>query len=110
MTTEGEGWKRVSGVVGSAATFSIREKFQAVLKHFQFDEQWRKEMEHSFKTWHEVRQHLFHYKDRTSQSEDDLKKAILDQCQIAGAINVLILKLIGYSGLMRANTFWDGYR
>jgi hypothetical protein len=109
-TTESEGWKRVSGVVGGAATFSIREKFQAVLKHFQFDEIWLKEMEHSFKTWHEVRQHLFHYKDRTSQSEDDLKKAILDQCQIAGAINVLILKLIGYSGLMRANTFWGDYR
>ena len=109
-TTEGEGWKRVSGVIGGAATFSIREKFQAVLKHFQLDEQWRKEMEHSFKTWHEVRQHLFHYKDRTSQSDDDLKQAILDQCQIAGAINVLILKVTGYSGLMRANTFSGGYR
>ena len=109
-TIEGEGWKRMSGAVGSAAPFTIREKFQAVLKHFQLDEQWRKEMENSFKTWHAVRQHLFHYKDRTSQSEDDLKKAILDQCQIAGTINFLILKLIGYSGLMRANSFWGDYR
>jgi hypothetical protein len=59
---------------------------------------------------HGARQHLFHYKERTSETEDDKKKAILDQCRIAGAINVLLLKLVGYSGLMRVSTFEGVYR
>lgn len=110
IADEGEGWKRMNGVIRSADPFSTSKKFQAVLDQLQFDPQWRNDMELAFKTWYEVRQHLFHYKERTSQSEDDQKKAILDQCQIAGAINVIVLKLIGYSGLMRASTLEGKYR
>lgn len=110
IAAEGEGWKRMDGVVRSADPFSTPKKFQAVLDQLQFDSQWRKDMELAFKTWYEARQHLFHYKERTSESEDDKKKAILDQCQIAGAINVLLLKLIGYSGVMRASTLEGKYR
>jgi hypothetical protein len=110
IAVEDEGWKRMTGVVWSADPFSTPKKFQAVLDQLQFDPQWRKDMELAFKTWYEARQHLFHYKERISQSEEDLKKAIFDQCQIAGAINVLLLKLIGYSGLMRASTFEGKYR
>ena len=102
IAAEGEGWKRMDGVVRCAEPFSTPKKFQAILDQLQFDPQWRKDMELTFKTWYEARQHLFHYKERTSQSEDDLKKGRDPyQCQIAGAINVLLLKLIGYSGLMR---------
>ena len=100
----------MNGVIRSADPFSTPKKFQAVLDWFQFDPQWRNHMELAFKTWNEARQHLFHYKERTSESEDDKKKAILDQCQIAGAMNVLLLKLIGYSGLMRASTLEGKYR
>lgn len=110
IVAECEGWKRMYAVVQGGQDFSIREMFQAILNHFQFDQQWRSEMELAFKTWHRARQGLFHHKYRAYPSEDDLKKAVIDQCQVAGAINVLILKLIGYAGLMRASTLEGKYR
>jgi hypothetical protein len=43
-------------------------------------------------------------------SEDELKASIINESQIAGAINILLLKLFGYSGHMRHSAFEDGYR
>jgi len=44
------------------------------------------------------------------RSEDDLKEISLAESRIAGAINILLLKLFGYSGYIRHSAFEDGYR
>jgi hypothetical protein len=67
-------------------------------------------MKRAFSTWYKARNELFHDKKRTVLSEDQQRKNLMDECQIAAAVNVLILKLIGYSGLMRASTLWGDYR
>lgn len=110
VADECEGWHRMFKRIADTPLFSTRKKFQAVLNHFQFDQHWRTEMERAFSTWENARHKLVHLKERTTLTEDDQKKDVADQCQIAGAVNVLVLKVIGYSGLMRANTLSQNYR
>ena len=110
IADECEGLHRMYRTVDSTGIFSIPKKFQAILNHLQLDEHWRREMKQAFSIWNKARNELFHLKERTTLSEDDQKKDLTDQCQIAAAVNVLILKLIGYSGPMRASTLWGDYQ
>ncbi len=88
--------------------FNMRERFQAVANHFKLP--WHDDMESVFKTWQRVRDPLIHGKGRTNQTEAQSKDAMIAESQIAGAMNVLILKLIGYSGRMSASVFEEKYR
>ena len=54
--------------------------------------------------------HLVHNKARAEISKDELKKSVIDESRIAGAINILLIKLIGYMRHMRHSTFEDGHR
>ena len=110
IADECEGLERMYSRVASTEIFSMSKKFQAILNHLQFDPHWRSEMNRAFLTWHKARNGLFHDKQRTMLSEDQQRKNLMDECQIAAAVNVLILKLIGYSGLMRPSTLWGDYR
>jgi hypothetical protein len=47
---------------------------------------------------------------RANIFDDELKEATINESQIAGAINILLLKLFGYSGWMRSSTSEDKYR
>lgn len=62
-------------------------------------------MEAVFKTWQKVRDPLIHGKGRANQSEAESKDAMFAESQIVGAMNILVLKLIGYSGQMSASVF-----
>jgi len=53
---------------------------------------------------------LAHGHERSNQSEDERKKFLLDESRIAGIINLLLLKLFGYSGKMSISVFEDKYR
>jgi len=110
IADECEGLGRMYSRVASTEIFSMPKKFQAILNHLQFDSHWQSEMKLAFSTWYKARNELFHDKQRTMLSEDQQRKNSMDECQIAAAVNVLILKLIGYSGLMRPSTLWGDYR
>lgn len=110
IADECEGLERMYSRVATTEIFSMPKKFHLILDYLQFDAHWRNEMKRAFSTWRKARNELFHDRQRMTLSEDQQRKEILDQCQIAAAVNILILKLIGYSHLMRASTLWGDYR
>jgi hypothetical protein len=86
----------------------MEQMFQAVVNYFGL--KWQDDMEDIFKTWKRARHPLVHGKAHAEMSEDELKASIINESRIAGAINILLLKLFGYSGHMRYSTFEDEYR
>ena len=108
IAEKGEGYRRLLNIVKSAQLFSMEQMFHAVVNHFGL--KWEDDMENIFKTWKRARHPLVHDKARAEMSEDDLKSSVINESRIAGAINILLLKLFGYSGHMRHSTFEDGYR
>ena len=108
VAKKGSGYERLGGYIRGAQLFSIREMFQAVANHFGL--QWENDMEQTFRTWKKLRDPLAHGHKRSNQSEDERKRFMLDESKIAGAINLLLLKLFGYSGKMSISVFEDKYR
>jgi hypothetical protein len=108
IETKGEAYRRLFGIVQSANPFSIEKIFQAVVRHLTL--KWEGDMEVVFETWKLARNRLVHDKRRAEQSEDEVRESILNESRIAGAINILVLKLVGYSGWMRSSAFEDKYR
>ena len=105
---EDDGYLRVRKVLRSAALFSQKEMLQALARHFGME--WETDLETVFKTWQLVRNPLVHDSSRAQRTEDQWKELLLSESRIAGAINVLLLKLFGYSGLMQSSAFEGRYR
>ena len=108
IAVKGEGYNRLHKAVPSLSLFTQREMFQAVVSHFGL--KWQDDMEALFKTWKNARNLLVHHKERAGQSEDEVRNSVLDESRIAGVINILLLKLFGYSGWVRSSAFEDKYR
>ena len=108
IAVKGEGYRRLHNVVRSAQLFSMEQMFQSVVNHFGL--KWHDDMEVVFSTWKKARNPIVHDKMRSNISEDEQKVATINESRIAGAINILLLKLFGYSGWMRSSTFEDKYR
>lgn len=102
------GYKRVYDVLRSAEVFNAKHMLQTIVHHFGL--QWENDMELVFKTWQEIRHVSVHHSGYATRSDAELKKTNLAESRIAGAINMLLLKLFGYSGYMRHSAFEDGYR
>ena len=102
------GCKRIHDIVQSAEVFNAKHMLQTIVSHFSL--QWDDDMELVFKTWQRARNPSIHQSKYATRSEDDLKEISLAESRIAGAINILLLKLFGYSGYIRHSAFEDGYR
>jgi len=105
---EGDGYERIRKVLTTASLFSQREMLQAVARHLGL--KWETDLENIFKTWKDARHPLVHETSRAHRTEDQWKELSLNESRIAGAINVLLLRLFGYAGLMKASTFEERYR
>ena len=106
---DADGYDRVRKVLTTASLFSLREMLQAVARHLGLG--WESYLGDIFKTWKDARNPLVHDTSRAYRTEDEWKELALNESRIAGAINVLLLKLFGYSGMMRASAFEEnGYR
>jgi hypothetical protein len=108
IPSSGDGYARMLAITKSAEPFSMRQKFGAVVAHFCLT--WDGDMEKVWRSWSKTRHPLVHANRRGDDSEDDLKNAVLAESRLAGAINVITLKLIGYSGLMKESVFEERYR
>lgn len=108
IETKDEAYRRLLSIVQSANPFSIGKIFQAVVRRLNL--QWEGDMEIVFDTWKRARNRLVHDKRRSEQSEDEIRESMLNESRIAGAINILVLKLVGYSGWMMSSAFEDKYR
>ena len=108
ISDKGDGYRRLLNVVRSAHLYSIEQMFQALVTHFGL--QWQDDMENIYTTWSRARNPLVHDKARAETTEDKLKESVKHESKIAGAINILLLKLFGYSGWLRHSALEDGYR
>lgn len=103
-----DGYKRVQSVIRTSEVFNAERMFEAIISHFGL--QWKDDMELVLKAWRRARNPSVHQSKYATRSENDLKEISLAESRIAGAINILLLKLFGYSGYIRHSAFEDGYR
>lgn len=83
--------KRLTGLVRFAQPFDIREQFKRVCEHL--DLPWTGLMEGHFQAWKKERNPSHHGKLRSQRDEE-----FHHQAMIAGAINLIVLRLVGYRG------------
>lgn len=108
IPSEGGGFERIRELLRSAQAFHTREKFEAVVKHLGL--KWEDDFERYFKGWKGVRNEMMHETERTGLTDEEKKKGWRDESLVAGFINALILRLIGYSGPMRFSWIDDSFR
>lgn len=103
-----EGHKRLLQTVRAAELFNVKSMFQIIVNHFGL--RWEGDMELILQTWQKARNPLVHRGEYAYRSEDKMKETSIAESRIAGAINILSLKLFGYSGFMQHSTFEEGCR
>lgn len=106
--SKGEGYRRLHRYISSAQLLSFEGRFRAVVDWFAL--KWDGDMELVYQVWREARHPIVHGADRAGQSELELKNSMLAESRIAGALNILFLKLIGYSGPVSVSAFEGKYR
>lgn len=99
---------RIAAILSSASYESIREIVRSVtaalLQGAKID--WVK----IHKEWGSFRNPLSHKISGQDRLKDDLSGELLAVSRISGAINIIILKLMGYSGIARVSTYDDAYK
>jgi hypothetical protein len=90
--------RRLAGSLERATAFRTKDKFRALCDHFGLNQ---KAMNRHFESWAKRRNPLSH-----GEWDSDIQDFI-HQSRLAGAINILVLKLMGYSGRIRAVTLGD---
>jgi hypothetical protein len=86
---------RIANMLSSAQEFRVEDKFKAICQHFQLE--YESEMVRHLDAWKRKRNPLMHGKWK--ETDEDFS----DQALIAGAINIVALKVMGYSGSMKFN-------
>lgn len=107
IAAQDAGYTRLANIVRSAQLFTMEQMVGALVSYFSLD---AKYMGQIFQTWKQARHPLVHHKRRAEQSEAELKESMLCESRIGGAINILALRLFGYSGIARVSSFEDDYR
>jgi hypothetical protein len=99
---------RMSGYLASASGESIREIAVAVTGRLWASSplDWKS----IHKEWTTYRNPLSHRIAGSPGEEKNFRGELLAVSRLAGAINAIILKLMGYSGMARISTFEDGYK
>jgi hypothetical protein len=90
-------FQRLAGSLGHAEPFRVKDKFKAICQHFELD--YDRDMKPHFEAW---------AIERGALSHGDFKFRDTDfthQGLIAGAMNIFVLKAMGYSGPVRVNAF-----
>ncbi len=99
--------KRLITILENAEPVNTRLRFEIVLNKLGLTAKpfWQD----LYRLWSGFRNPLSHRMSSKSDSENDLKEATLAESQLAGAINLIVLKLMGYSGPVRLSAFEDKY-
>jgi hypothetical protein len=98
---------RVIGILTSAAPLRLKDEFELVLGHLRLGPE--KRWQGIFDLWRDYRNPLSHRLSDEDESEASTKDQLRAESKIAGAINCLTLKLMGYSGFARLSAFEDEY-
>jgi hypothetical protein len=99
-SSKGPEYLRLTRCISGAPLFEIRDMFQAVADRLNIG--WKSEMEPIFREWKNARNPAAHGAFRRSETEgeeqQEAEEMFFGQSRIAGAFNMVLLKLFGYSG------------
>ncbi|NJK91957.1 MAG: hypothetical protein HC904_09090 [Blastochloris sp.] len=70
---------------------------------------WEEREEEAFKFWKENRNDILH-DGRYERPDGELVNELYVESRLAGAINIFVLRLMGYEGIVSASAFEDEYR
>jgi hypothetical protein len=101
------GFSRLRNLVVSASFLRPIDKYRAVCNHFGL--KWEELMWDAWETWDSVRHKKLHAA-LTAEAKDSVHGHFAAVGRIAGAINILVLRLIGYSGITRTSVFEDKHQ
>lgn len=101
---DGSGLQRFQNMITNALLERAKDKYQAVSEHFGL--QWDGLMKDAWAIWEKVRNKGAHDILRM-EKKLKINSHFTAIGRIAGAINVLVLRLIGYSGIARTSVFED---
>ncbi len=101
-------WRRFQTIATNSEFYAAREKFRSVGEHLGF--KWEGDWQEIFRFWGKWRPRLVH---RGTGGDDDSEPAATHfniGSRVIGAIHMLVLKLMGYEGVMVSSTFEDQVR
>lgn len=101
------GFSRLRNLVGSASLLRPVDKYRAVCNHLGL--KWDGLMKDAWDTWDSVRHKKLHAALAAEEGQF-FRGHFMAVGRIAGAINVLVLRLIGYSGITRTSVFEDKHQ
>jgi hypothetical protein len=99
-------FERLHAILVNAEAVNLRAKFQALIAHLGLNRQLWEEI---YSVWSKSRNPMAHRITRNDESEEGLRDDLIAESRIAGAINCLVLKLIGYTGLARRSAYEENY-
>jgi hypothetical protein len=100
-------YERIVRILTGAASTDTRAKFEAVIEYLGLkpEDEWKQ----VFILWKRSRNPLSHRMAENDESEQSVKNDMAAESNIAGAINCMVLKLMGYSGHVQRSTFENKY-
>jgi hypothetical protein len=101
-------WDRFETMIKNAEFYAAREKFRLVGKYLGF--KWEGDWQVIFRFWARWRPKLVHRGSSGDDSADSVAEQFNIGSRVVGAIHMLVLKLMGYEGLMVNSTFEDKVR
>jgi hypothetical protein len=101
------GFYRLRNLVGSASLLRRIDKYRTVCNHLGL--KWDGLMKDAWDTWDSVRHKKLHAA-LAAEEKQFFRDHFVAVGRIAGAINVLVLRLIGYSGITRTSVFEDKHQ
>ncbi len=103
-----EAWRRFQAIITNSELYAAREKFRSVGEHLGF--KWEGDWQEIFKFWAKWRSRLIHRGSGRDDDEESVATHFNIGSRVIGAIHMLVLKLMGYEGVMVSSTFEDAVR
>lgn len=96
------GFTRLRNLIGSQSALRARDKYTVVCNHLGL--KWDGLMKEAWDTWQTVRNRSVHAALR-AESNNPVKEHFTAVGRIAGALNALVLRVIGYSGIAQTSVY-----
>jgi hypothetical protein len=105
---ENEPWKRFHSILSNSEFVAAREKFRAVGEFLGL--KWEGDWQEVYRFWAKWRPRLVHRGTASADGEEEIAAEFNVGSRVIGAIHMLVLKLMGYEGIMLSSAFEDQFR